>query len=66
MPSQKEIDSGKKLTQRGPSDALSKWLVLWKGDTQWHEIAGDSADHALRNVGKSFADIQDIKSCTNT
>jgi hypothetical protein len=61
MPSQKEIDAGKKLTERGPSDEGSKWLVQWKDNpTVWRAIFGDSADHALRLVGKSFADVHDI------
>lgn len=66
MPCQKEIDAGKKMPTRGPCTADSKWQVLFKGATEWVEICGDSADTALRSVGKNFSDIQDIKSCGTT
>lgn len=61
MPCQKELDADKKLTDRGPCDKSSQWLVMLKGETEWKDCTGDTAFSALESIGKSFADIKDMK-----
>lgn len=63
MPSQKDIDSGKKLKTRGPADPQSKWRYRVKFSNEWHECYGDTAFLALRSVGKSLDEIWDMEPC---
>lgn len=63
MPSQKELDNGKKLKSRGPAKPETKWRYRLRDNNDWMECYGDTADTALRSVGKSLGDIWDVEPC---